>query len=465
MSEAKSREKADDALEGLTMADLRRLADGAGIKAPRSKRALRDAILDRFKGTEVPPEPPTPGASKSLAIRARDAGIPSPDFQSFEGVDSAIGDADRRLKGGESPTSVARFLRERATTVSKANLDEEDRRLKVSQDKDTLRARRKASAEYLRRVATHVQQEGKAAPAKKAPAKKAPGRDLGAELQLLTRGTTVEERPGMRPPAKKAAPTTQAERATRLQVIRGEGKGGGRAVSPPEGSRRLTVVPSGTGTKSTTPEIRNDWGMLGTGGEVEFHDDGVIGQRLRSMGEDRLIDVDGEPLSNVVGKLATRAVRGQISQDQLIDELERLMRRLPEGSKARQGVANMISDLDAPGRATPDIPAGTPAPLRKLMQDLLRIPVARGKVDRPGFHRDQSDSEVDKLLRIMQDFQEGRTGGLRLVSSLLDMRRSLPHESVEGRFEADRAIRQAHEALDKMYRNPETRFQLMPKRS
>jgi hypothetical protein len=199
--------------------------------------------------------------------------------------------------------------------------------------------------------------------------------------------------------------------------------------------------------------------MLGTGGDVEFHADGVIGQALEGMRDDRLMDVDGEPLSNVVGKLATRAVRGQISQQQLIDELKRLEQRLPRGS-ARVGVANMIRDLDAPQRAMPDLPEGTLAPLRTLVQDLLKIPIAREAVNRPGFHRSREDSEVDKVLELLREFQEGRTGGLRFINEFQNLRTSLPHESQEGRFEADRAIRKAVEALEALYK--EDRRNLMP---
>jgi hypothetical protein len=436
LNSAKTREKAQEALDGLTMPELRRIGEQMGIKG-RSKQDLRDKIVDRVK-PEIP-EPPTPGPGggarqPSLARRAKDAGVIEPG-EHFSDVQAAVSRADRRLQNGDSSTEVARELRERAAQVAKADLVEEGRRFKIEYDNDSLRNIRKANAEYLRRVATHVQQEGKAAPVKKA-----------------AKAT---------PPVKKTAPTTQAERAARLQVIRGEGRGGGRAVAPPEGSRRLTVVPE-PGAKSTTPEIKNDWGMLGTGGPVEFHDDGVIGTQLQRMRDDRLIDVDGEPLSNVVGKLATRAVRGQISQQQLIDELKRLEQRLPQGSPARRGVANMIRDLDAPQRAMPDLPEGTLAPLRTLVQDLLKIPLAREAVDRPGFHRSREDSEVDKVLRLLEDFREGRIGGLRFIGEFQNVRLNLPHESQEGRFEADRAIGKAVKALQALYDDKDTRRQLIP---
>lgn len=403
MSRAKTRDQGDNALEGLTMVELRRLATQSGIKAPRTKRGLRDAILDRHVQPRLNSaairESVTP-VRVSLGVRAKEAGISAPDFPMFSGAAGATDEANRRLQGGESPTDVARWLRERAAQVSRADLNEEGRRYKVDYDRDTLIARRKASADYLRRLGTFIQQEGKG-----------------------------------RTPAKKAAP------------------------SAPEAPSARGVV---SGARSTAPEIHNDWGMLGTGGPVEFHSDGVIGTGLEDMGQDRLMDVNGEPLSNVVGKLATRAVRGDISQDQLIEELKRLEQRLPEGSAARRGVTGMVRELDAPKRSV-SLPDGTPGPLRTLMDELLKIPVARGAVDRPGFHRSQEDSEVDKLLKIAQDFQGGRLRGLRLIAGLRDIQLNLPHESQEGRFQASRAISQAIRELEKLWEDKDTRDQLIPR--
>lgn len=430
VSKARSRQQGNAELEGLTMLELRRVGASMGIKG-RSKKEMRDGILDRFFPEVQTPEAkaevegqqkqaldrlrrqgaPSVPATKGLSARAREAGIEQP-IQMFSGVDSGVGEADRRLKAGQSPTEVARFLRERAAEVSKADLNEEGRRFTTIQDKDTLKAIRKQSAEYLRRVGTHVQQEGKA-----------------------TKAT----------PAKKAAPAAPA------------------VPSAPSPSRTGTS-PVG-GTKSTAPELKNDWGKLGTGGDVEFHDDGVVGSGLRSMGEDRLLDVDGEPLSNVVGKLATRAIRGQISQEQLLDNLRRLEQRLPEGSRARRGVASMIEGIDAPKRAMPDLPEGTLAPFRTAMEGLLKIPLTREAVNRPGFHRSREDSEVDKLLKMIQEFQEGRTGGLRMIMDIQDMRNNLPHESQEGRFEADRVLRQLHDALQALYNDKDTRSQVMRRQS
>lgn len=125
----------------------------------------------------------------------------------------------------------------------------------------------------------------------------------------------------------------------------------------------------------------------------------------------------------------------------------------------------MIEGIDAPKRAMPDLPEGTPAPFRTAMEGLLKIPLTREAVNRPGFHRSREDSEVDKLLKMIQEFQEGRTGGLRMIMDIQDMRNNLPHESQEGRFEADRVLRQLHDALQALYNDKDTRSQVMRRQS
>jgi hypothetical protein len=319
----------------------------------------------------------------------------------FSGVDSGVAEADRRLKAGESPTVVARFLRERAAQVSKADLNEEGRRFTTDMDKDTLKAIRKQSAEYLRRVGTHVQQEGKTAR-----------------------------------PAKKAAPVAPA------------------APSAPSPSRTGTS-PVG-GTKSQAPEIPNRWGAMGTGGEVEYHPDGVVGNGIRDLGEDRLIDVDGEPLSTKLGRLVTRMNHGEISMDQLVDELNRLAKRLPEGSRARRIVEQMGPTLDAP-KVQLDIPDGTPDVLSNLARAMADNPLARGAVDRPGFSRDAENSELAKVMKMIEDFHAGRLSGTGMTRELFRIREGVPHEANEGNAPILRALAEAAQMIKAIMDDPKTR--------
>jgi len=210
------------------------------------------------------------------------------------------------------------------------------------------------------------------------------------------------------------------------------------------------------GTKSNAPEIPNRWGAMGTGGEVEFHPDGVVGNGIKDMGEDRLIDVDGEPLSNKLGRLVTRMNHGEISMDQLIDELNRLAKRLPEGSKARRIVEQMGPTLDAP-KVKLDIPEGTPEVLARLARALADNPLARGAVDRPGFRRDAENSELAKVMKMIEDFNAGRLAGVRMNQELTRIRAGVPHEANEGNAPILRALSEAVQLITAIMNDPKTR--------
>jgi hypothetical protein len=205
---------------------------------------------------------------------------------------------------------------------------------------------------------------------------------------------------------------------------------------------------------SDKPILENSWGGHVT--KVHFHKDGIIGTELQRMGDDKKLDVDGEPLANVVGELATDAVMGRISQDQLIQRLKALMQRLPAGSKGRKGLEEMVRELDAPKREPLDLPEGTPAPVTKLMERLSEIPLARGGGDRQRRGGFNEMTAVQDLVRKAQErypedtdiaqMRRLRWLGQELRREVLNRR----HESEEGKFDIDRAIREAMDELERL---------------
>jgi hypothetical protein len=208
---------------------------------------------------------------------------------------------------------------------------------------------------------------------------------------------------------------------------------------------------------SDKPIIENTWGDFGQG-EIGFHADGIIGTTLRTMGDDQKLEVDGDALANVVGRLATRAARGQISQEQLIDQLRALGQRLPADSSARRKIDRMVSELDAPAKAPLSLPEETPAPIRQLMEDLSKIPLARGTSRRPN-DSGGTFNEMDALQELMTEamkrpFSNERVKAMRLMESLRTKLYNHRHESMEGKLEIDRAIRKAMDALDRIMREP-----------
>lgn len=202
-----------------------------------------------------------------------------------------------------------------------------------------------------------------------------------------------------------------------------------------------------SGAKSSVPVLRNHWGEFGAG-EIGYHEDGRIGLALRGMGDDRLIDVDGEPLANVLGRLATDGVRGRKTSEEVLQGVRDLRDRMPEGSRARQELDDAVEELDAPPRSPLPLPAGTPAPLVALMKALSRIPLARREVDR--FGRREDFNEMDMLADLVRQFHAGEISNLRLANEVRRKLENHRHESEEGKFEIDRAVRAAMDELDAM---------------
>ncbi len=243
-----NRNRGDAALEGLTMPELRRLAAQSGVGTARTKRALRDKILDRFIGEPEPPTPPPVSAPEPeapiqftremrIGARAKAAGIEPPQ-QPFSGVNDAEGRANQMLQAGASGTEVARMLRERAAQVAKADLIEEGRRFPIEYNKDSLREMRKSSAEYLRRLATMLQQDEKS---QRAPAKKAAPRAARLTQRQLDALDDDQILPAHESGAltKQRAAAALRERADSIASVVALQSLGGKTDFEPEHQQRL----------------------------------------------------------------------------------------------------------------------------------------------------------------------------------------------------------------------------------
>jgi hypothetical protein len=196
---------------------------------------------------------------------------------------------------------------------------------------------------------------------------------------------------------------------------------------------------------STKPLLPNNWDRGGGGGEIDFHGDGDIGVALDALGDDKKLDVDGDALANVWGRLATRAVSGDITERQLIDETKKLRDKFPADSKPYKIINRAAESMDAPEMTAPSLPSQAPAPLKKLAQDLVKIPLARK--DRPG----DGPSELTMLQELIRDWMAGELSPLRFKTRLVALSNNR-HESREGKFEVDRVIKEAIDAIGKMDR-------------
>jgi ADP-ribosyltransferase exoenzyme len=203
---------------------------------------------------------------------------------------------------------------------------------------------------------------------------------------------------------------------------------------------------SGNGLKmSDKPLIPNTWGT--GGGPVHFHESGAIGRALRFMGDEKRLDVSGEPLANVLGRIATDGVTGRKTTQQVLDSLKEVNAKLPEGSKARKELTNTIEDLDAPPRHI-RLPETAPAPLQKLMDTFSTIPLARRTHNRTT-GKAESRNEMDELKQVADEFAAGEISGFRLIKKVSQIQ-NRRHESQEGRMEIDRAVREAVKELEAM---------------
>jgi hypothetical protein len=213
---------------------------------------------------------------------------------------------------------------------------------------------------------------------------------------------------------KKAAPTKAAPaKKERFSEAAAE-----KQFGPQPGEARIE-----SGKFSDKPLRQQTWGGRAQPNDVRFHEDGAIGSALSSMGQDKRLDVGGEPLYNVLGQIATDVNRGNITPAQGLERYKALAARLPEGSNARKELEYAIQKIDSPPRK-PNLPEGTPDYLRKLADRLAEIPIARKDVGRTG--RKGELDQVEELARLLTD---GEPKSRFTAQSALERMMGTRHES------------------------------------
>jgi hypothetical protein len=197
-----------------------------------------------------------------------------------------------------------------------------------------------------------------------------------------------------------------------------------------------------SGETSEAPLLPNGWGDP-TKTDINFHDDGQIGSAIKNMGDDARMDVDGEPVANVLGRAATDVVTGRRTAAEGVEAYKEIRDRLPEGSDARQTLDFALTRIDAPASPPPEVPAGAPEPLKELMSELHSIPLLR-----------RDPLEIRKLQEILRENfdDEPDDGPLHMRRFARDLRElnGMRHESDgdAGKFDVDRAVEKAIKALD-----------------
>lgn len=190
------------------------------------------------------------------------------------------------------------------------------------------------------------------------------------------------------------------------------------------------------------PLSENGWGY-DPNLPIAYHTDGPIGTAVDRMGADARMDVDGKPLGDVLGTVATDVVMGRRTPQEGLDAYKEIRDRLPEGSQARWQLDSAIQRVDAPAGPAPIVPDTVPAPLRDLAHELNTIPLVRK----------EPDKEMAPLIDLCQRFAAGVTGGRRVAREVEALHNGR-HESLGdvGKFAIDRAVQRAAKALREMPR-------------
>jgi hypothetical protein len=170
-----------------------------------------------------------------------------------------------------------------------------------------------------------------------------------------------------------------------------------------------------------------------------YHEDGPIGIALRFMGADDRMDVDGQPLRNVLGRLATDVVMCRRHPQQALADYKAIRDRLPAGSRARDQLDSAIERMDAPDSPAPKVATKTPEPLRQLVAELHSIPIVR---------RDP-DKEMRPLLDIVKRANAGELSRIRIFREVQQLANHR-HESLGecGKVTIDQAIYAAAKAFE-----------------
>jgi hypothetical protein len=210
-----------------------------------------------------------------------------------------------------------------------------------------------------------------------------------------------------------------------------------------------------SGERSQAPLRQNTWGEFETTPDaVHYHDDGVVGQAIRQMGPHRYVDVDGEPVANAAGRIATDVDLGHISPQEGVERMARLRNRMPADSPARHALDHAVSEMGAPNLPAPPIPATAPEPVRRLIEDLHRdFPIVRrdgreiyGADNGFGHHSDGLLDVVNGLARGDREY----SGTHRFLSKVREAALNVRHESNgdRGKRQIDHRVQQCVRELE-----------------
>lgn len=113
----------------------------------------------------------------------------------------------------------------------------------------------------------------------------------------------------------------------------------------------------------------------------------------------------------------------------ILDHFKEMRKRAPDQAVADR-IQDTISGLDWPNMDVPDLPDGVPAPVRKYLEELARIPTAH-RTGRIG-SSSRSQSVLAERAQLIRDIQEGNFDIRRIEFQLKERN---VHESFDGGFD------------------------------
>lgn len=216
-------------------------------------------------------------------------------------------------------------------------------------------------------------------------------------------------------------------------------------VTPPAEPEQATTMPPRSAQPLEPPN--GGWGI----DQGLMHFDGALGRLWNGLDDDRHLTVDGRPLGNVIKDLGEGISLDKHSSQHALDDLRRIRRQLPDGSRPAQLVDAAINRLDAPDRPLPDLPANTPPQLRTLVEELNAIPLVRRGRDvgggRDAFH------ETDMVADMAHRWSAGQLRPFTFESELRNLT-GHRHESMEGWSEIRSAVAKASRDINQWGRRP-----------
>jgi hypothetical protein len=118
--------------------------------------------------------------------------------------------------------------------------------------------------------------------------------------------------------------------------------------------------------------------------------------------------------------------------EKMVADLKKMRDAEPDPA-IKKAYDRALEDIDAPQSPAPKLPASTPEPLKKMMNELNQIPVARRTGHFAGTTKEVS--AVDRLAELIRKVEAGDAGSIGTVESEINRILHSFHESVDGAFQ------------------------------